>query len=372
MEQLLIRNMLFATSLMMYAYGLFSFLTLFPKGKEYYSYIVARKIFGSYMILIASCLIAHWYFDLRQHYPFLATSLSLFYFTPGSIIMSVIFSLLIKGDYPFRKRLKEAGQYALYTGIILTINYLFVPEKAQHFALIATAILFIITAIVLIVRFYRLYHQTLRRADNFYSDNISKRLKWIPVTVYIIILLVLIFTVLSIVTNISYIPLFLLMGISVYTAIFISLQNHMVNIAKMKELLITSEQSESAPDDSEQPKSETIESESRESRAVKMKLDEWIENRGFTKQGLTLDDLAQELGTNRTYISSYINSFYNLTFRGWIASMRIEYSKELLLQNEELSASMIAIKVGYSPNAFIKIFTKTEGMPPLQWRSDNR
>ncbi len=146
----------------------------------------------------------------------------------------------------------------------------------------------------------------------------------------------------------------------------------MLNIAKIKTLLLTSDYSDAASDSAKQPKSKPIEVESRESRAVKLKLDVWIESKGFTKQGLTLDDLAMELNTNRTYLSSYINKFYNLSFRGWIASLRIEYSKELLLSGEELSSATIAAMVGYSPNGFINIFTKAEGISPVHWRKEDR
>ncbi|MFI3262866.1 MAG: AraC family transcriptional regulator [Rikenellaceae bacterium] len=371
MELLLLKNMLFASSVVMYAYGVFSFLTISPKGKEYYNYRVAREIFGAYMIFVATCLLGHWHFDLRQQNPLLATSLCLLYFTPGSMIFAIIFSSLIQSDYPFRKRLKEAALCTLCLVILLTVNYLFIPEGAQHIALIAAAILYIITATILIVRFYRLYRETLRKAENYYSDNINKLFKWIPITIYVTLLLAFAIYILSFITNVSIIPLFLLMGILIYTSIFISLQNHMMNIAKIKMILLTSEHENIALSSTEQLYSDTIEMKCRDSKAVKKKLDKWIENKGFTQQGLTLDDLATELNTNRTYLSSYINECYNLTFRAWITSQRIEYSKKLL-QDEDLLSASIAVMIGYSPNAFIKTFTKAEGMTPTQWRSENK
>ncbi len=369
MEYLFLENILFASSLVMYAYGLFSFLTLSPKGEEYYSYRAARKIFGIMMILLASCLLAHWHFDLRQQDPLLASSLCLLYITPGSMILSVILSSLIQGEYPFRRRLKEILCCAICLGTLLAVNYLFIPQDAQHIVLVASAIFFITITLLLIVRFFRLYRTTLTRADNYYSDNVGKLLEWIPITLYATILLILAAAILSVASNVSFISLYLFLGLLIFTSIFISLQNYMINIAKIKMLLLTDEKQNIALESS---KGKTIEAESRESKAVKQKLEEWIENKGYTQQGLTMDDLAMELNTNRTYLSSYINAVFNLTFRGWIALHRIEYSKELLLRGEELSAVTIATMVGYSPNAFIKIFTKAEGVPPVQWRNENR
>ncbi|MFI3262867.1 MAG: AraC family transcriptional regulator [Rikenellaceae bacterium] len=372
MEPLLFKNMLFTSSFVMYAYGLFSFLTISPKGKEYQNYIAARRIFGSMMIVLSTCLLVHWNFDLRHQNPLLASSLCLLYITTGSMLLSVIFSSLIQSEYPFRKSLKEIALCTICLGMVLTVNYFFIPQEVQHITLIAAAIFFTVNVIFLTVQFYRLYRKTITKADNYYSDNISRLLVWIPITIYITILLVLAVAILSFATEVSFISLYLFLGLSIFTYIFISLQNYMINIAKMKMLLLSSEHEDTSSNNTEHQKNEIIEADSRKSKIVKLKLDKWIENKGFTQQGLTLDDLAIELNTNRTYLSSYINTFYHLSFRAWIASQRIEYSKELLMKDEELSSTTIASMVGYSPNAFIKTFTKTEGVSPAQWRNDNK
>lgn len=372
MEQLLLKNMLFASSFVMFAYGLFSFFTISPKGEEYHSYRVSRKIFGIMMFVIAACLLVHWQFDLRHENKLLASSLCLLYTTSGAMVLSVIFTSLIKGEYPFRKRLKEIAFSNICLVAVLVINYLFIPRKLQYFVLIVAAIFFVVIVFVSTLRFFRSYRETINLTDNYYSDNIGKTLQWIPTTIYSIILLVLVTAILSVVSNVSFISVDLFLGLSIITYVFLSLQNYMINTAKLKILLLDGKQVEIAEDNSEQITSEIIEVESRESKAVRLKLDKWIEGKGFAKQGLTLDDLARELNTNRTYLSSYINSFYNLTFRGWIALQRIEYSKELLLQDQELSVATVAEMVGYSQNAFIKIFAKEVGVSPMQWRKGNK
>ncbi|MFI3314282.1 MAG: AraC family transcriptional regulator [Rikenellaceae bacterium] len=371
MEHPFLTNMLFASSIVMYAYGLLSFLTFSPEGDEYYNYRVAKKLFGSFMVFVATCLLMHWYFDLRNQNPLLATSLCLFYFTPGSMIFSVIFSSLIQPNYHFSKRLKQITIFSICLAGMLAINYFFVPQGSHNIAFIIAALLFIITAIISIVRFYKLYRKTLEKANDYYSDNIGKLLKWIPITLYMTILLAFAISIISIISNVSIIPLFLFMGLSIYTSIYISLQNHMMNIAKMK-LLLSTNDCESLSDSIGQSNSESFEDETRDNKTIKLRLKEWQENKGFTKHGLTIDELAIELNTNRTYLSSYINAVYNLTFRGWIASLRIEYSKELLLQDEELPSITIANMIGYSPNAYIRTFTKAEDMTPVQWRNENR
>lgn len=324
------------------------------------------------MIVLASSLLAHWYFDLRGQDPLLASSLCLLYTTSGTMLLSVIFTSLIQGEYPFLKRLKEIAHCTICLVVVLAANYLFVPQSAQKFALIAAALFFVVITFILTIRFFKVYRQTINRADNYYSDNVGKVFEWLPTTIYATILLVLATAILSLASNISFISLDLLLGLLLFTYVFISLQNYMIDIAKVKVVFLSGEHKDEPLVYSEYTKCDSIEIESRESKAVKLKLEEWIANKGFTKQGLTLDDLAMELNTNRTYLSSYINTVYKLTFRGWIASQRIEYSKELLLHGDELSSTTIAVMVGYSPNAFIKIFHKAEGVSPVHWRNDNK
>ena len=113
--------------------------------------------------------------------------------------------------------------------------------------------------------------------------------------------------------------------------------------------------------------------ETRNNSVLEVKITQWIERKGFVKQGLTIEELAVELISNRTYISSYINSTYGLSFREWIAQKRIDYSKELLRENcnKELRLNKIADMVGYSSTAFNVAFTKINKMTPSKWRSIN-
>ncbi|WP_289773330.1 helix-turn-helix domain-containing protein, partial [Phocaeicola sartorii] len=85
----------------------------------------------------------------------------------------------------------------------------------------------------------------------------------------------------------------------------------------------------------------------------------------------TIQQLAAELGTNRTYLSDYVNSKYSLTFRNWIAQLRIDYSKRLLIGNSALSINTIAEMTGYSYNNFITVFTKMNRISPSQWRKEH-
>ena len=60
---------------------------------------------------------------------------------------------------------------------------------------------------------------------------------------------------------------------------------------------------------------------------------QWVAEKGFTKQGITLDQLTALLFTNRSYLSEYINTQINKSFREWINELRIAEAQKLMLKN---------------------------------------
>lgn len=93
---------------------------------------------------------------------------------------------------------------------------------------------------------------------------------------------------------------------------------------------------------------------------------------GYTSPGLNIEELAGTLDTNRTYLAAYIKSTYHMSFREWIAGLRIEYAKRMLVQQPELTVSAISEASGFlSLSYFTKIFTDKEGCSPSKWRKNS-
>lgn len=102
------------------------------------------------------------------------------------------------------------------------------------------------------------------------------------------------------------------------------------------------------------------------------KLDSWVGMEGYTSPGLNIEELAGTLDTNRTYLAAYIKSTYHMSFREWIAGLRIEYAKRMLVQQPELTVSAISEASGFlSLSYFTKIFTDKEGCSPSKWRKNS-
>lgn len=94
------------------------------------------------------------------------------------------------------------------------------------------------------------------------------------------------------------------------------------------------------------------------------------EHHPWLKHSLTLQELATALGTNRTYLSDYINNRLNTTFYDYINSFRIRYACKLLVSEPESQLAYISEKSGFnSLSTFRRAFEKHIGTTPAKYRN---
>lgn len=87
--------------------------------------------------------------------------------------------------------------------------------------------------------------------------------------------------------------------------------------------------------------------------------------------GLTLTELASELGTNRTTLSSYINKELGTTFYDYINGIRLNHAEKILSDPAcRYSSEQVAELSGFnSLSTFRRAFGKKHGMSPAQYRN---
>lgn len=91
----------------------------------------------------------------------------------------------------------------------------------------------------------------------------------------------------------------------------------------------------------------------------------------FMKKDLKITDLAKAIGSNRTYVSNYINRTYHCSFSDYTNRMRVEHAQQLLAATTgSKKLSQIAEESGFaSEQSFYRNFKKFAGMPPAEWQS---
>ena len=89
-------------------------------------------------------------------------------------------------------------------------------------------------------------------------------------------------------------------------------------------------------------------------------------------QTITLEDMSAEFALSAPYISKYIRDKSGKTFGEQVTAIRMKRAKTLL-KNGNMTVENIAYSIGY-PNVehFNRVFKKTFGMTPLQYRKMNQ
>ena len=92
----------------------------------------------------------------------------------------------------------------------------------------------------------------------------------------------------------------------------------------------------------------------------------------FRNKDLRIADVATELCTNTTYLSSCLNGELNTTFPAFVTSYRIRYAQELMLKNPTMRMSQVAEASGFTnEKTFLRSFKTSCGLTPSEWKQEH-
>ena len=116
---------------------------------------------------------------------------------------------------------------------------------------------------------------------------------------------------------------------------------------------------------------ETLPSFSQERQAaIKEKLDKWCEELGYKDTTVNMFTLSRSLNISKNELSRYFTSCLNSTFRIWLAEVRFEAAKKMMLDYPDYSNDIISAECGFSSRSYLyRIFKEKEGCSPTVWRA---
>lgn len=105
---------------------------------------------------------------------------------------------------------------------------------------------------------------------------------------------------------------------------------------------------------------------------MKRKIDQlFADQKVYLNHDLKIWDLSSMLGTNRTYVSQFINAEFGMNFSMFVNSYRVAEAKVLLRRNDGdvYSLDVIGERCGFgSYSNFIRVFRSMEKITPGQYR----
>ena len=116
---------------------------------------------------------------------------------------------------------------------------------------------------------------------------------------------------------------------------------------------------------------ETLPSFSQERQAaIKEKLDKWCEELGYKDTTVNMFTLSRSLNISKNELSRYFTSCLNSAFRIWLAEVRFEAAKKMMLDYPDYNNDIISAECGFSSRSYLyRIFKEKEGCSPTVWRA---
>lgn len=118
--------------------------------------------------------------------------------------------------------------------------------------------------------------------------------------------------------------------------------------------------------------SETTSDNSQLTEQMKAQLNELMtEGEIYLNSRLTLSDLAGELGTNRTYLSNYLNRELNVSFYDYVNSFRVKRACVMIASDPDVTVHDIVERCGFnSVSTFRRSFSREVGQTYGEFRKN--
>ena len=352
----------------------FGFYFLFAKTPEkaiFENYLRSRRIMGVAMLLLAANYSVHFFFGIRFEDVNAAILMNLSTYFLCYWLFSSALTTLIDRFYITKKRFRlHLGMWVLFS-VLSGVILLLLPEGTmQKIGLVIMAAWLIIYGLFLVRRLLLAYYKAIKIFNDTHSDDIGSYIKWMSVLTWWTVIFGISCGLLTFLPD-EWVFIWILSSVPFYIYLYHCYQNYLLfyeqvesamesEITSEKEILCSAKPEETQMQEREVPSYHA---------EIAEKIKEWISEDGYIRPGLTIKELSDRLHTNRTYLSEYIRTTYNMPFRDWIVGLRMEYAKREMVRHPEWTIEEISKTSGFlSTSHFMKNFKEKEGQSPAKWR----
>lgn len=358
----------------------FSFRFLFgklPDKQIFRQYRISRMLMGIALLDLAANYSVHLFLTPRLAAPINAILMNLCTYWLAVWLFGSALMMLLDKRYVTRKRfIRHIAGWMAYCLVIL-ILWCYVPSSLLYSIVpILLAVAFCVYAVGVAHKVFATFRKATRKLDNYYSDDAAVYIRWMSVFTYWAVVFGVGQGIFTFVPD-RYVYLWIISAIPFYIYLYVSYANYLLMYEHVADAINTYEDKEeydieNVVENRDRDTIQTISSTTRISKQqeemLKSNIQKWIDDKEFTKGGLTIEDIARQTASNRTYVSHFVNTHYGMSFREWINYLRLQYAKDIMLKSPDKSVADIALESGYlSTSYFSRIFKETEGLTPGRW-----
>ena len=261
--------------------------------------------------------------------------------------------------YPTRRQLAALlSMQALFIPLFLIF-----PDEIVVFCAFSVAFVVAVATMYLVVVFSVRYRQYIK-LNYSYKENID--VAWVVVSSVAFFLSLFVYNLAFAHTTWLSEALYNIFSMALWTFLFLFSRRHrVVRILKPVE-----NEDEQATEEIEEPKSDDDVVSHNYILAVRLE-QKMSQDKLYLNPKLTTTDVATAIGTNKTYLSNYLNNTLNTSFFDYINTFRINEACriiEMMPERGRKSMSVVAQKSGFnSLSSFNRYFVKLTGISPKSY-----
>ena len=261
--------------------------------------------------------------------------------------------------YPTRRQLAALlSMQALFIPLFLIF-----PDEIVVFCAFSVALVVAVATMYLVVVFSVRYRQYIK-LNYSYKENID--VAWVVVSSVAFFLSLFVYNLAFAHTTWLSEALYNIFSMALWTFLFLFSRRHrVVRILKPVE-----NEDEQATEEIEEPKSDDDVVSHNYILAVRLE-QKMSQDKLYLNPKLTTTDVATAIGTNKTYLSNYLNNTLNTSFFDYINTFRINEACriiEMMPERGRKSMSVVAQKSGFnSLSSFNRYFVKLKGISPKSY-----
>ncbi len=366
MDFALYKNSLGLALTLMLFFAVYLFVAKTPDKPIFANYKRSRRIIGTALLVLSANYSVHLFDGLRFQSQDAAILMNLStYFLSYWLFSASLITLLDRTYITLKRTVRNLAYWAIFTILSCIILFVLPRGVCRYVGLTIMAAWLFGYGIYLSRRIIRTYHEAVRMFDDTHSENIAAYIRWMSIFTWWAVIYGVSCGLLTFLPD-EYVFLWILSSVPFYIYLYCSYMNYLLFYEQVETILESPESKEEEAMPAEPSKSPTY------YQTIESNLSVWLEQKGFTSPGVTIQDIATAIGTNRTYLSTYIKQTYSMPFREWIAGLRIELAKTMFASNPGLTIGEVCEATGFlSHSYFVKIFTEKEGISPTKWKKQN-
>lgn len=346
-----------------------------PEIAVHTSYSRGKKTAAFTILLFGAEIFFQWLirFHMETVNPILSVMVYLFTFWIAALMITVGFcSMMAPMLFTRRQRIISMCMVLFYLFLLIVVYFLPSRRLQSYGVLLCCGLLFLL-ACVCIYKSIVIYRSAINELRTYYSDVVESMIRWMPGVGFGIMVFLLSAPITCLCPRWVGINQ-LALGIIMMIYAFVCVINFSFNYNKVAVAITMppiEQEDEGKENDSSYKKEAMSNSLSESLRDIlHEKAQRWIERGGYRTPGITIEHVAHEMGTNRSYLSRYLNEVLHVTFYEWVAQLRIEDAQSLMRTHPSMLIEQIATRVGFSSaSTFSSTFKKMVGIAPNLWRN---